>query len=95
VRGRDDAELAVDAELANEELGADPGAAGATVIDELPELSQEERAGLVAAGLYAEGLLQGLPTTCQLAEDLADPDLTAFVGGARRPRGAARAAPRS
>jgi hypothetical protein len=69
-----------DAELAAEDATADPVAAGAgSSVEELPALTDEQRDALEEAGLAADGLLQGLPTTCQLAEGVTDPDLAAAV----------------
>jgi hypothetical protein len=65
---------------AGQDGGADPVAAGsASTSDELPELSEQQQDALEEAGLAADGLLQGLPTTCQLAEGVTDPDLAAAV----------------
>jgi PAS domain-containing protein len=69
-----------DAGTSGQEPAADGDAAiRASSVDRLPELSADERAALSEAGLAAEGLMQGLPTTCRLAEGVTDPDPAAAV----------------
>jgi hypothetical protein len=57
------------------ELAApDPGPAPRlTAVDEQVQLTEEQRDALAEAGLHPEGLLQGLPTSCRLAEGGAGP----------------------
>lgn len=45
-----------------------------TAVDEQRRLSEEQRAALAEAGFHTEGLLQGLPTDCRLAEGTAGGD---------------------
>lgn len=45
-----------------------------TAVDEQMELTDEQRATLAEAGFHSEGLLQGLPTSCRLAEGTGGPD---------------------
>lgn len=47
---------------------------GFTALDEQMDLTEEQRAALAEAGFHSEGLLQGLPTSCRLAERVAGPD---------------------
>lgn len=39
-----------------------------TAVDQQMDLDEEQRAGLADAGFHSEGLLQGLPTSCRVAE---------------------------
>lgn len=45
-----------------------------TAVDEQMQLTEEQKAALAEAGFHTEGLLQGLPTGCRLAEGAAGPD---------------------
>lgn len=47
---------------------------GFTAVDGQMDLSEEQRAALAEAGFHSEGLLQGLPTGCRLAERVDRPD---------------------
>lgn len=63
---------------------------GFTAVDGQMDLTEEQRAALSEAGFHSEGLLQGLPRTCRLAERVAGPDqesaerIVAELGGVSR-----------
>ena len=48
--------------------------AGFDVVDEQMDLTDEQRAALVANGMHGDGLLQGMPIDCRVAEGAAGSD---------------------